>query len=174
VDQYDAQWDAPSLTPWYRGQTPGWFQTWHDDAASLGHKYGRVHAEDLAGVGIWALGYDGPRAELWGALHAAFHQPTDVAPPGSGLQIALSIAGRNPSRSGAEFQVETRGREAALRVYDARGRKVRALWTGRSLTPVQVSWDGSDDAGGRVPAGIYYASLQSDAGSQTRKVVLTW
>ena len=173
VEQYDAQWDTPSLTPWYRGLAPGWFQTWHDDAASLGNKYSRVHAEDLAGVGIWALGYDGTRAELWGALHAAFHQPTDVDPPGSGLQIALSIAGRNPSPSGAEFQIETRGRQAALRVYDARGRRVRVLWTGRSLTPVQVSWDGADDAGRRVSAGIYYASLQSDAGSQTRKVVLT-
>ncbi len=63
------QWDAFSASPWYYYLEAGqWHQVWFDNATSLMHKYQVVNELDLPGMGIWALKYDDPRAELWGAI----------------------------------------------------------------------------------------------------------
>lgn len=69
-------WDAESQTPWYRYQSGNWYQTWYDDSLSLSMKYQLVIEEELQGIGIWALGYDGDRPELWGALRELFGSNT--------------------------------------------------------------------------------------------------
>jgi hypothetical protein len=45
-----------------------------------------------------------------------------------------------------------------VRVYDAQGRLVRSLPIPSPLVsrPLSLSWDGTDDAGRRQPAGVYY------------------
>ncbi len=63
---YNSQ--APSA--WYRYTSSGsWHQAWYDDSTSLAAKYSYAVETGLAGVGIWALGYDGGRQEMWGALY---------------------------------------------------------------------------------------------------------
>jgi len=59
--------------PWFR-YTSGtqWRQVWYDDSLSLSKKYDSVKAIGIAGTGMWALGYDDSRTELWGALKEAF------------------------------------------------------------------------------------------------------
>jgi hypothetical protein len=54
-------------------------QLYVDDARTLGKKYDLVNVYGLRGAGIWALGYDGTRPELWAALQAKFI--TDTVPP---------------------------------------------------------------------------------------------
>lgn len=55
--------------PWYRWQSGGsWRQVWYDDADSLAAKYELAFAQDLGGVGMWALNYDAPHQELWDLL----------------------------------------------------------------------------------------------------------
>ena len=49
-----------------------WKQCWYDDSLSLSHKYQFAIDKNIAGVGIWALGYDDGYDELWGALHDKF------------------------------------------------------------------------------------------------------
>ena len=66
------RWDEESLTPWYRFENNGWTQGWYEDSLSLSYKYDLIQAENLMGVGIWALGYDGSETELWGALSENF------------------------------------------------------------------------------------------------------
>lgn len=70
--QYGRLWDAESQTPWYKYNDGGWQQGWYDDSLSLAKKYEMVNAEDLKGIAIWALSYDGQRQELQGALSDAF------------------------------------------------------------------------------------------------------
>ena len=69
---YGRLWDDESLTPWYAYYSSGWNQGWYDDEESLELKYDIVREADLQGVGIWALGYDGSRDELWNCLEDAF------------------------------------------------------------------------------------------------------
>ena len=61
-----------SQTPWYHYNNNGWNQGWYDDSLSLSLKYDFALFNDLKGVGIWALGYDDGRPELWELLHAKF------------------------------------------------------------------------------------------------------
>jgi hypothetical protein len=65
---YGREWDTESLTPWYNYYDTNWNQGWYDDPESLGLKYGLVLGSGMQGVGIWALGYDGSRPELWDCL----------------------------------------------------------------------------------------------------------
>ncbi|MBD3276704.1 MAG: hypothetical protein GF388_00235, partial [Candidatus Aegiribacteria sp.] len=69
---YGRLWDTESLTPWYAYYSSGWNQGWYDDAESLELKYDLIREADLQGAGIWALGYDGSRDELWNSLEDSF------------------------------------------------------------------------------------------------------
>ncbi len=65
-------WDTESLTPWYVYNSGGPNQGWYDDEESLKLKYDMIREADMQGVGIWALGYDGSREELWDCLEESF------------------------------------------------------------------------------------------------------
>jgi spore germination protein YaaH len=63
------QWDTVSLSPWFwYWNGTSYRQVWFDNATSLEYKYQVVNQLDLPGMGIWALAYDDPRTELWGAI----------------------------------------------------------------------------------------------------------
>ncbi len=69
------RWEPQSSTPYYIYRVDSvstWRQCWYDDAESLRMKYEMVNARRLAGVGIWALGYDAGTGELWDVLRDAF------------------------------------------------------------------------------------------------------
>lgn len=70
--QYGWLWDAESQTPWYKFNDGRWHQGWYDDSLSLGKKFEVVNEQDLKGIAIWALSYDGTRQELQGSLSDAF------------------------------------------------------------------------------------------------------
>lgn len=66
-------YDPDSENPWYAYQSGGtWRQTWYDDEESLAAKYQLALEQEIGGVGIWALGYDGAYPELWDTLDAYF------------------------------------------------------------------------------------------------------
>lgn len=60
-----------------------------------------------------------------------------------------------------------------LGIYDVRGRRVRTLMHGSHGRGIHtVYWDGRDDAGQRVSAGVYYYRLRGPEATSTRKMVL--
>jgi spore germination protein YaaH len=69
-------WDDGVKNPWYRWHDGAdWHQVHYDDAESLAAKYAVALDQDLGGVGMWALNYDKPHAELWDLLEATFDAP---------------------------------------------------------------------------------------------------
>ncbi len=62
-----------------------WRQLYVDDAQALKAKYDLVNRHKLRGIGIWALGYDGTRSELWTAISQKFIE--DKAAPLAGLKF---------------------------------------------------------------------------------------
>ncbi|HEY4787197.1 MAG TPA: glycosyl hydrolase family 18 protein, partial [Bacteroidales bacterium] len=66
-------WDRHASVPYY-AYTSGtsWRQCWYDDSVSLGFKYDMVNMCNIGGIGIWALGYDRTRQELWNLLREKF------------------------------------------------------------------------------------------------------
>ncbi len=75
AETYGRLWDEESFTPWYAYQSGSWNQGWYDDEVSLGLKYDIVLGSGMQGIGIWALGYDGSRPELWDAIEQRFTSP---------------------------------------------------------------------------------------------------
>lgn len=70
------RWDTNSETPYYN--YPEMIQGWFDDTASLSRKYKFADSLSLGGIGIWALGYDGTRTELWNLLERSITSVTQT------------------------------------------------------------------------------------------------
>jgi len=84
----------------------------------------------------------------------------------------LGLASPNPFSSVTRIAFSApRGEKVSLRVYDVSGRLVRALSEG--VPEAKATWDGRDEAGRRLPGGVYFYRLESSGRSMTQKVVIT-
>jgi len=79
---YSRIWDNDSKTPYYKYGS--FHQTWYEDSESLQYKYDLVNDNNLLGIGIWALGYDGTYTELWDKISENFLEPRAIATPAGG------------------------------------------------------------------------------------------
>ncbi len=152
-----------------------WRQLYFDDAKALKAKYDLVNQKDLRGVGIWALGYDGTRTELYQALEDKFI--TDTIPPvissasiSSGL-ISPNGDGRYDSTT---MSVSVTGQLTFGWVVEpyfggTPGPKV-ASGSSTSKT-VRFTWGGRDSAGARVPDGPYRITIWTADASNNRATV---
>ncbi|MGB3479390.1 MAG: FlgD immunoglobulin-like domain containing protein, partial [bacterium] len=61
-----------------------------------------------------------------------------------------------------------------LKIYDATGRVVKnfSLLPAYSILPTTIFWDGTDNSGFRLPAGVYFVRLENESEALTEKVVL--
>ncbi len=124
------------------GCVTSWRQIYIDDAAALAAKYDLVNAYGLRGAGIWALGYDGTRPELWGAIQRKF--VTDTTAPVAGINT-LPARELNPG-----FLVTWTGRDdVAVQSYDVQASADGGPWTPwlNATTAPSALWVGLDGHG---------------------------
>lgn len=72
---YKEGWDDFGKVSWRAYQleeTGGWRMVFIEDQKSLGIKYDFAKDKGLAGVGMWALGFDEGKADLWGVIASKF------------------------------------------------------------------------------------------------------
>jgi len=68
-------WDENAQVPFYSYTSPSTGsirQVYYENEDSLRIKYQITKNNSLAGIGIWALGYDGDRSELWNLIYDEF------------------------------------------------------------------------------------------------------
>ena len=100
-------------------------------------------------------------------------------PPPPPAELALEQNFPNPFRLGQQTTIlfgvpepETGTPSATLTVYDVLGRRVRTLVDGDVIAGDQaVTWDGSTDAGGSAPSGVYIARLESGGDAKTIRIL---
>lgn len=63
-----------SRSTYYSFNTGNWNQCFLDELYSMGKKYDLVNRRDLAGIGIWALGYDNGYTGLWELIGQMFSE----------------------------------------------------------------------------------------------------
>ncbi len=69
----DKQLEENSLSNYYVYNLSGnWHQTWVDDETTMKYKYDVIQHQDIAGIGIWALGYDDGYTEMWDLIRDRF------------------------------------------------------------------------------------------------------
>jgi hypothetical protein len=98
---------------------------------------------------------------------------TDVVEDHAG-SAGLGILQPNPFRSSVAvpFRIDREG-SATLAVFDVQGRMVRTLVQGSTEAGLRfATWNGRDQAGHALPAGLYIIRLTTANGSHSRKVIL--
>lgn len=63
------------------------------------------------------------------------------------------------------------GSRAILRIFDRMGRNVSTLYDGNPVATVSLNWNGSDETGKFIPAGVYLLNLESIGISGKRETV---
>jgi hypothetical protein len=108
------------------------------------------------------------------AYDGVIQQTSGPIDPGSGPTAAIALARPRPNPSVDTPATLTfalaPGEDATLSIVDSRGRTIRRLWSGEGTGTAQVVfWDGSDDRGAAVGAGVYFARLAGEAGRAARQ-----
>jgi spore germination protein YaaH/flagellar hook assembly protein FlgD len=147
--QYGRNYDTTEAVAWtaYKRQNctasygcvTSWRELYVDDAAALQKKYALVNAYRLRGAGIWALGFDGTRPELYAAIKRSFM--TDTTPPIAGISI-LPTRQPNP-----EFWVAWTGRDdVGVVSYDVQRSTDGGPWAAwlTGTTATRAIFDGDD------------------------------
>jgi formylglycine-generating enzyme required for sulfatase activity len=181
-------WTASSLAEGLRirwemplGTTGGRFRAWRDPAAGpqdaapspeavlvssawIGASpEGIVETVDRAAPRGVAVRYfleittSGARSEFAGPVEARWDPP----------KLTWSV-GPTPFRNTAQLAPPAAG-PARAEIFDPAGRLVRTLVRTDGMAP--LPWDGRDDSGREVLAGVYLARLQSGSGSETARLV---
>jgi len=80
----------------------------------------------------------------------------------------------NPFNARVEIAFEIRATQKVdVTVFDVRGRRVRDLvGSNRPAGNYRASWDGTNENGRSVPAGVYFIRLETEGQQRTRKVLL--
>jgi hypothetical protein len=130
------------------------------------------------------LGAAGSGRDLTPAVEIVAQKVAEDAGRGGGAgEGALGLPYPNPSpgrvriplQIGPEGGIALAGgaAEVELSVYDLRGRRVKRLLEGEVVSGERtVEWDGTDQGGRRVPAGIYVVELKAERERRVRKVVI--
>jgi len=86
---------------------------------------------------------------------------------------SLRVTGSMPFRGEVRLAVGMpQAGHAQLEIYDVRGRRVRRLWDGDLTSGAHTSvWDGHDDNGRMLGAGLYFVRLRTSQGERSVRVV---
>jgi len=183
--QYGRHWDATEGVAWTAyhrqnctaayGCVNPWRQLYYDDAQALGLKYDVINRYNLRGAGIWALGYDGTRTELYQMIKDKFI--TDRVPPTiTGQRLTTAVI--SPNGDG-RLDSTTIGLTAtgyvkfgwAVQPYVG-GIPGRAIRSGGVLgKTASFTWDGRDAAGTMVRDGAYVLTLWVADASNNRAAI---
>lgn len=147
--------------------------------------YTRVNEAPIAVVspGVYIDDDVLPGEELWYELRATLLDGTTdtvgegpvVARIDGVLGLALARPRPNPLRESAsiEFTTPAGAGAAKMTIYDARGRVVRSLVDGAIGSGRHIAvWDGADERGLRVAAGVYFCSLEVPGAVVTEKITV--
>jgi hypothetical protein len=105
-----------------------------------------------------------------------YQEPATSAPVVARAErLSLAQSFPNPGRAGAaiSFTVPSPGRAVTLRLYDLAGRRVASLIEGERVIGARtVAWNGKDDTGRDVAAGVYFYRLRAGSETLSRRLVM--
>lgn len=111
----------------------------------------------------WPSGIVSALENVAGGQRITMIEPDDPASVEEGLTVAPFGASPNPFQDQVRFHIGTELAGASLHGFDAEGRQVFRLEPGVTV------WDGRDDRGERVAAGIYW--VRATVAGETRETV---
>jgi hypothetical protein len=122
---------------------------------------------------IWVIRSAGPKVPCAGNVYR-FATPEGIAEGSSLLVTRLTRIAPNPIRSTATISYSlSRKQRTAVSLYDVSGRRLKTLVQGIQ-TPGRYSlaWDGTDDKGRLLSAGVYFVKLETAEARSVKKAAL--
>ncbi|MEN8007597.1 MAG: S8 family serine peptidase [Candidatus Krumholzibacteriota bacterium] len=149
----------------------------NDDWSALTSSVMSLDAGGGQGVAAYALVFGNNLTELRENADAAIAVYDPIASLTEKTPVKLFRLGQNhpnpfnPTTS-IRFTLDQEG-PVELAVFDVGGRKIRTLLRdNRSAGDHEVTWNGTDDSGSRVPSGMYFYQLSMGHDAETRKMLL--
>lgn len=105
-DVYGELWDEVSQTPYCSYlESNNWYQVWYDSDSSLGLKFDLAESYDLKGIGMWALGYDSDKPELWDEIRRRYEATSSVEEL-AGHTLDIRVSNNANGRLKVEFELK--------------------------------------------------------------------
>ncbi|MBK8947022.1 MAG: T9SS type A sorting domain-containing protein [Ignavibacteriae bacterium] len=183
-ENYGVKWSSTYKNSWFSFTSDSKNnQVWFDTDSSLSLKYDLAISKKLKGIGMWALGYDGSRDELWNLLDKKFsvtvnvednklpkdfilgqNYPNPFNPTTTIEYIIPSILKSEVSNEVSDFSLNY----VTLKIYDILGSEVETMVSeiGKPGN-YKIQFDGS-----KLPSGVYYYQMKTGNFSQTKKMLL--
>lgn len=139
-----------------------WRQLWYDDVQSLGMKYDLVNQKDLAGIGIWALSYEGSDKNMWVKIASAFS---------SWETTADSVIKIWPNPVSDSFTIDyllAKKKKVMIDIHDSGGRKILIVVNSER----EAGFNSETISVGGYGTGLYFITLRTDASAITKKFVI--
>lgn len=139
-----------------------WRQLWYDDLQSLGMKYDLVNQKEMAGIGIWALSYEGTDKRMWSNIASAFTTWETTAD---------SVIKIYPNPVSASFTIEyvlTQKENVSIYIYDSKGRKIIIATDAERDAGFNSEWISVQGIG----SGVYFVTLRTSDSVITKKIVV--
>ncbi len=162
-------WSAPGAgdAPRFRVVAAAGSRSWDVAVDDLGGAYRAVDRVTTGGDVSYAV-------QLWldGAWTTVAYETVRVTPTAPTLTLAPATPNPFNPQTTIAYAVAQAG-PVSLVVYDLAGRRVATLVDeARPAGPGSVVWDGRDDAGRAMPAGIYAVRLATPTGTRVQKVTM--
>ncbi len=174
-EDYGTLWDAVSSSPWYRYQSNGkWYQVWSDNGQSIDEKFDLADAKNLAGVGMWALNYDGNQVEFWNIINDHYGDENTtiknekfVSP--ETFYLLPNIPNPFNPQTTIQFYSPKSGK-AKIIVFDINGKKVIESDKIDFMPGIQSwVWNGQNSFGKNVGSGTYFYKVILTMNSNNQK-----
>ncbi len=184
-NQYGKTWPPDFDVPYADWQDTVWNQYWMDDDSSLGLKFDLVNEKGLMGVGIWALGYDGARTELWDLIEDKFSsiavavEHVDELPeqfilyqnypnPFNPVTVIKFTISTPPRPSPYQGEGVREGLFVSLKIYDILGNEIKTL-VNENKSPgfYEVEFNAT-----QLSSGVYYYQLNAGNFISIKKMLL--
>jgi hypothetical protein len=123
---------------------------------------------------VWVIRCAGNKVPCQGNIYR-FTTPVGVGEASDKLATGIYRIAPNPAVGRATIRYSLSAKQRiSLAVFDISGRQVRKLADGIQLPGrYALDWNGADDRGRSVGAGIYFVKLRAGEHQATRKLVLT-
>ncbi|WP_299669786.1 glycosyl hydrolase family 18 protein [uncultured Polaribacter sp.] len=145
-------WNSDFEYPWYTwNDGTDWNQVWADNETSLSKKYDLAIANNLGGIGIWALNYDGARPELWSLINTKFGTTAAVS---SNLKENIKLF-PNPAKNAVNILSSENINFTKIQMYNVLGELIRN---------VNIKEKNIDIA--NLTNGVYFLKIEDALGKQ--------
>jgi hypothetical protein len=167
ADVYTQLLDANGVPQWTPAGVPLCTATGTQDALAI--------APDTTGGAIvaWTDARNG-NMDIYANRITGWGGVVDAGPAGAAT-LRLSLPVPNPTRAGLALALDLPAAgPVSASVHAVGGRLVRSLWRNEACPAgrVTLAWDGRDDAGARVPAGIYWIGVRAGSLREARRAVV--